>query len=459
VTRVAAIAYSDDASPLFEAVRDLAWPVLLQSGREYLPSARFDIIAADPYVRITTRGDVTEVAERRRTYLTALDPLEVVRRYLKAGHADDAPRDVPFTGGALGFLSYDFGRRYERIGEHASADIRVPEAAFGIYDWALVLDHLDERAWLFGHGHDERTFSGWDALKARIAAAAPLQKPRFEVVSAVESNLPRAAYSRAFDTVKRHIEAGDCYQINLTQRFSAQVRGDAWRAYRQLREFSPAPYSAYLQYPFAQLVSSSPEQFLTVARGHAKTKPIKGTRPRQQDAALDRRESERLAASAKDRAENVMIVDLLRNDFGRVCAAGSVRATRLFDVESFANVHHLVSTVEGDLRGDVDALDLLTACFPGGSITGAPKVRAMQIIESIEPHRRSIYCGAIGYVGFNGDMDTSIVIRTLLVTGGRVYAWAGGGIVADSVLEDEYQESFDKAAAMLRLLSDSSPAA
>jgi para-aminobenzoate synthetase component 1 len=455
--RVAEISYRSDSAPMLEAVRKLVWPAFLHSGREYLPSARFDIVTADPYVRITTRGDVTEVAERQRVYLTALDPLEVARQYLNAGPSHESLAYVPFTGGALGYLGYDFGRRYERIGENALADIRLPEVALGIYDWAVVVDHFVQRAWLFGHGNDPQTFLSWDELCDRFASPPATTCAPFEVVSHVESNLPREQYAEAFDAVKRHIEAGDCYQINLTQRFSAQVRGDAWDAYRRLREFSPAPYSAYLQYPFAQIVSSSPEQFVSVVHGHAVTKPIKGTRPRVPDKALDVEQAEQLASSVKDRAENVMIVDLLRNDFGRVCSAGSIEATRLFDVESFANVHHLVSTVEGDLRNDADALDLLEACFPGGSITGAPKVRSMQIIESIEPHRRSVYCGAIGYVGFDGNMDTSIVIRTLLVTAGKVYAWAGGGIVADSVLEDEYQESLDKAAAMLRLLSYSSP--
>jgi para-aminobenzoate synthetase component 1 len=258
--------------------------------------------------------------------------------------------------------------------------------------------------------------------------------------------------------VKAHIAAGDCYQINLTQRFAAQASGDFWEAYRRLRRLSPAPYAAYLEYPFGQIASSSPEQFLSVRDGYARTKPIKGTRARAADAAGDVELVRELASSIKDRAENVMIVDLLRNDFGRCCAPGSVRATRLFDIETFANVHHLVSTVEGRLSKNCDAIDLLIACFPGGSITGAPKIRSMQIIDEIEPHRRSIYCGSIGYIGYDGAMDMNIAIRTLLMSAGSVYAWAGGGIVADSQLQAEYQESFDKAAAMLQVLNEASAA-
>jgi para-aminobenzoate synthetase component 1 len=240
--------------------------------------------------------------------------------------------------------------------------------------------------------------------------------------------------------------------VNLTQRFEAQVEGDAWHAYLRLREINPAPFAAYLDLPDGKIVCSSPERFLRVSGDRVETKPIKGTRPRSADPARDRALAEELRTSAKDRAENVMIVDLLRNDLGKCCVPGSIRASKLFDIESFASVHQLVSTVEGRLRRGRHALDLVAACFPGGSITGAPKVAAMQIIEQLEPHRRSVYCGCIGYVGFDGNMDTNIAIRTLVQRGDRAYTWAGGGVVADSDLDAEYQESFDKAAAMLAVL-------
>jgi para-aminobenzoate synthetase component 1 len=220
----------------------------------------------------------------------------------------------------------------------------------------------------------------------------------------------------------------------------------------QLRKINPAPFSAFLDLPYGKLLSSSPERFLKVSGGHVQTKPIKGTRPRAADPIADRANADALRASAKDRAENVMIVDLLRNDLGRSCLPGSIAATRLFEVESFASVHHLVSTVEGTLAPGKDALDVLAGAFPGGSITGAPKVRAMQIIEEVEPYRRGVYCGCIGYVGFDGDMDMNIAIRTLVQHGDYVYAWAGGGVVADSKVDSEFQESLDKAAALLEVL-------
>jgi para-aminobenzoate synthetase component 1 len=237
------------------------------------------------------------------------------------------------------------------------------------------------------------------------------------------------------------------------------VRGDSYSAYLALRRINPAPFSAFFSTPFGDILSSSPERFLRVADGRVETRPIKGTRPRLADEIADRRQREELAASAKDRAENVMIVDLLRNDLGKACAAGSVKVERLFDVESFAQVHHLVSTVTGTLAPGRHPLDLLRGCFPGGSITGAPKLRAMEIIDALEPERRSIYCGSIGYLSANGRMDLNVAIRSLLRVGGSIHTWAGGGIVADSRVEAEFQESLDKAAGLLAVLADASVSA
>ncbi len=252
--------------------------------------------------------------------------------------------------------------------------------------------------------------------------------------------------------VQKYLLEGDCYQVNLAQRFAAQASGDAYAAYLELRQSSPAPYSAFLDWPQAQILCASPERFLQVRQGRVETKPIKGTRARSDDAVEDARLAEELRHHPKDRAENLMIVDLLRNDLGKSCEPGSVRAPKLFEVESFANVHHLVSTVEGKLQSGRDALDVLRDCFPGGSITGAPKQRAMEIIEQLEPNRRGIYCGAIGYIGHDGNMDTNIAIRTLVYSEDSIRCWAGGGIVADSQCEAEYQETLDKVSAILELL-------
>jgi para-aminobenzoate synthetase component 1 len=258
-------------------------------------------------------------------------------------------------------------------------------------------------------------------------------------------------YAERFARVQDYILAGDCYQVNLAHRFCAHSRDDPWTVYQRMRLENPSPYGAFLDYPFGQVLSSSPEQFLRVRDRQVTTRPIKGTRPRGERAADDLALRAQLMNSAKDRAENLMIVDLLRNDLGRVCEPGTIEVPGLFEIESFATVHHLVSTVTGRLRPECDAIDLLQACFPGGSITGAPKLRAMQIIDELEPQRRENYCGNIIRLGFDGDLDSSIMIRTALMRDNRVYYWAGGGIVADSVCTAEYQESLDKAAAFFRL--------
>lgn len=452
MVRVTELKYSPDSSRYVDALRGEPWLAFLDSASAALGQGRYDVVAADPSVVLTTRGASTEIRTRAGSRLSYGDPLALVREAL--GPAAAPFPGLPFTGGAIGYFAYDLGRRFERLETRAAADIDMPELAVGIYDWAVVVDHAAQRAWLVEQGRDERTAARAGALCERLEAAAGARRAErpFEVLSAVRSSFSRDEYERAFARVKAHIAAGDCYQVNLTQRFEAEARGDAWAAYRRLRRDNPAPYSAFLDLPFGTVLSSSPERFLRVEGRHVTTEPIKGTRPRSPDPAADRALADELAASAKDRAENVMIVDLLRNDLGRTCAPGSIRPARLFAVESFASVHHLVSTIEGDLAPAADALDLLRGCFPGGSITGAPKLRAMQVIEALEPQRRSVYCGAIGYLGFDGNMDTSIAIRTLVHCNDTIYAWAGGGVVADSEAESEYRESLDKASALLALL-------
>jgi para-aminobenzoate synthetase component 1 len=412
---------------------------------------RFDILVADPFVTLRTHGTMTEVARRGGTTTQSQrSPFELLREEL--GELAPGAPGLPFSGGAVGYFGYDLGRQLERIPSIAAADIAMPDLAMGLYDWAVVVDHTARRTWLVGNGRDALTFASWDALATRLSGEPPPDPPPFRVLELPKSNLGRETYAAAFHAVQEYIRAGDCYQVNLTQRFEALAEGDAWHAYVRLRELNPAPFAAYLDLPDGRIVSSSPERFLRLRNGHVETKPIKGTRPRAKDQKRDRALAEELRASAKDRAENVMIVDLLRNDLGKVCVPGSVRASKLFDIESFASVHQLVSTVEGQLAPGKHALDLVAACFPGGSITGAPKVAAMKIIEQLEPQRRSVYCGSIGYIGFDGNMDTNIAIRTLVQQGGRVYTWAGGGVVADSNVDSEYQESLDKAAAMLAVM-------
>jgi para-aminobenzoate synthetase component 1 len=463
----AELPYRADASACFAAIADLPWAVWLDSGG----MGRYDILTAAPQ-----RTQVLNEAAQD-------DPFALLRDELGAPVAPIA--GVPFAGGVLGYWSYDLARRTMNLPDIAQDGEQLPLMAVGLYDWALVLDHRQRSARLVSHRRYPETGELLPQILHRLQGDAPLPPDTFRVRGKITSNFTRASYKAAFAQVQNYLQAGDCYQINLAQRFSAEASGDAFGAYLELRRIGPAPYSAFLNLPQAQILCASPERFLSVREGRVETRPIKGTRPRSSDAKRDRQLAEELRHHPKDRAENLMIVDLLRNDLGKSCAPGSVRVPRLFEVESYANVHHLVSTVEGELAEGHDALDLLRDCFPGGSITGAPKQRAMQIIEQLEPNRRGVYCGAIGYVGFDGNMDSNIAIRTLVYSGcdtllakpavcgsssspdasaptglwgtsggrkGRIRCWAGGGIVADSQCEAEYQETLDKASAMLELL-------
>ena len=442
--------YQENSAALFEAVADSPWAAFLDSGRHQPGQSRYDILAAQPYLRLVTRGNLTEV-HADGVLLSREDPFLLLKRYLDIDPA--LACDLPFGGGAIGYFGYDLARRIERLPSRATAGERIPDMAIGIYDWAVVVDHLERKSWLVGQGRDPETDIRWNALVAQFSRAVPEHaRLPFRVTSGVESSRTRESYARAFRRIKQYISDGDCYQVNLAQRFAASASGDPWLAYQALRVINPAPFSAYLSTPYAHILSSSPERFLRVDRGAVQTRPIKGTRPRAGHPRLDAELAEALRVSEKDRAENVMIVDLLRNDLSKNCELGSVKVPRLFEVESYATVHHLVSTVTGQLRVGRDAIDLLRGCFPGGSITGAPKLRAMEIIDEVERFRRGVYCGAIGYISFDGGMDTNIAIRTLTLSHGTVRFWAGGGIIADSEVESEYQESFDKARAMMRLL-------
>ncbi|NIR60628.1 MAG: aminodeoxychorismate synthase component I [Gammaproteobacteria bacterium] len=444
--------YCADSAAVFERLVDERWPVFIDSARTGGPHGRYDILAADPMITLVARGAVTEIRTREGQERSEDDPFALLRGAL--GEPVARERATPFCGGAIGYFAYDLVRRIERLPALAADVERVPEMAVGIYDWALVVDHARGESWLVGQGHDPSTHERWHELAEHLAAPPQPAVRRFRVGGPVRSNMDRAMYAAAFRRIKEYIAAGDCYQVNLAQRFSVPVAGDPWVLYRLLRRSNPAPFSAYLANEQVAVLSASPERFLHVADRQVMTKPVKGTRPRGRDAAGDARLAEELRCSAKDRAENLMIVDLLRNDIGKTCAVGSVRVPKLFDIESFATVHHMVSTITGTLAPGKTAADLLRDCFPGGSITGAPKVRAMEIIEELEPNRRGIYCGAIGYISFDGTMDTNIAIRTLVCSEGVMRFWGGGGIVHDSEVEAEYQETFDKVAAMLRLLAE-----
>ncbi len=452
MSRIEALPYFADSAALFMPWAERRWSVFLDSGYPHCRQGRYDILASEPVATLVTRGHLTEIRADGQISLSPEDPFTLVQRQL--GDFVPSVEHLPFCGGAIGYFAYDLARRLERLPEQTRDEENIPDMVVGIYDWAVVVDHQRQQSWLVGQENSPGLAARWPHLIRAFSQIQTLgwQRTGFSVLSDVHANMDRAAYGQAFAKIQDYIQDGDCYQVNLTQRFSAYCAGNPWAAYQALRIYNPAPFSAFLNFPQVQVLSSSPERFLEVRNGRVETKPIKGTRPRYADPILDRNEAEVLLNSTKDRAENLMIVDLLRNDLGKNCAPGSVHVPKLFAIESYATVHHLVSTVCGQLADHQTALDLLRGCFPGGSITGAPKIRAMQIIEELEPHRRGLYCGSMGYIGYDGNMDCNIAIRTLMHSDQQIRFWAGGGIVADSDVEQEYQECYHKAQALLHLL-------
>lgn len=427
--------YRSDPTGYFAALADLPCAAWLDSGG----LQRFDIFTAAPVKMFSGSGELGKFVADLRMALGPVVP---------------SIADIPFAGGLLGYWTYDWGMSEHGIVSGKPASEYPPVVQLGLYDWALVLDHEAERARLVSYCRFPETLLLLPKLLARLREPVKFGNLNFKVSGEINFSLTRSSYQRAFEKIKDYLTNGDCYQVNLAQRFAARAEGNALAAYLALRALSPAPYAAFLDFPGIQVLSASPEQFLRVENARVVTRPIKGTRPRSADPEQDRALAADLSSHAKDRAENLMIVDLLRNDLGRHCLPGSVQVSALFQVESYASVHHLVSTVSGHLVPGHHALDLLRDSFPGGSITGAPKRRAMEIIDQLEPHRRGIYCGSIGYIGFDSTMDCNIAIRTLVYAGGQIQGWAGGGIVADSECQAEYQETFDKAAPLLQILRD-----
>jgi para-aminobenzoate synthetase component I len=457
-----ALSYYDDSAKLFERIAHEPWAMLLDSGQA-IDSAtgkpgsqygEYDILVARPIATLVTRGQLTTILENEKETTSEDDPFLLLNQLLSQYKTNDV--GVPFAGGAMGYFAYDLGRRLEKILDKNQPE-DIPELMVGIYDWAVIVDHRQQKSVLISHGFSAETRKNWDALCRLFEVPYMQEEKSFSVQSNTQCNFSKTTYTKAFDQIKSYIDSGDCYQVNLAQRFFAEVDGDSWTAYKKLREISPAPFMAYMQLPINgnecfQVLSNSPERFIQVIGDHVETRPIKGTRPRANDVNKDLAYAKELQESSKDQAENLMIVDLLRNDIGKNCETGSVKVEKLFQLQSFANVHHLVSIITAKLNKNATVIDLLKGCFPGGSITGAPKVRSMQIIEELEPNRRGIYCGAIGYISFDGNMDTNIAIRTAVINNNLLRYYAGGGIVADSNSTKEYLETLDKASTMIELL-------
>ncbi len=441
---VISLPYEITPYPVFKKIRHLPLPVLLASGddRERKDS-RFEYISAAPDKVLRTRGETTLIEEPGKESVTSTgNPLDVLCQEFPLESKTRRTEDLPFTGGAIGYFGYELLHPWIPINDDRSRDINLPDMLIGIYSWVIVIDHLKQLTHLVIRESCPQA--------TRTAVLAALEKNcetpsgTFSLVGEFISNFSRDEYQAAYQRVIDYILAGDCYQVNLTQRFTASCSGDPYTAFTRLQTIAKAPFAAFMEDDNQAVMSFSPERFIQVKNRQVMTQPIKGTRPRSKDAATDLLNREDLESSLKDKAENLMIVDLLRNDLGRICETGSIKVSDLFETQSFTNVHHLVSTITGTLTEVDDVFTLLKAGFPGGSITGTPKIRAMEIINELESVMRSVYCGAFSWIDFSGNMDSNICIRTLVKEDEKIHCWGGGGVVADSVGEQEYQESLDK---------------
>jgi anthranilate synthase component 1 len=429
--------------------------------------ARYSFLGADPFLVLQTRGrqaTITEAGQTTtRTLAPGCDPLHLLKEIAGRYRYVADPTLPPFCGGAVGYLSYDLVRFFERLPEKSEDPLGLPDCQFIFTDTLLIFDHVKHKILAVANARVEgdadaaydQAVAKIDALVERLRQPLPQEappSPKEASPAPLQSNLSQAEFEAAVRHAKEYIAAGDAIQVVLSQRLSRRTRAEGFDIYRALRSLNPSPYMYYLSYGDVRLVGSSPEVLVTQNAGQITLRPIAGTRPRGRSEEEDRRLEAELLADEKERAEHIMLVDLGRNDLGRVAQAGSVRVDELMSVEKYSHVMHIVSNIVADLRPDRDQYDVLRACFPAGTVTGAPKIRAMEIIEELEPHRRGPYAGAIGYFSYSGNMDTCITIRTLVLQDGIVHLQAGAGIVADSVPEREYQECLNKARALLRAI-------
>ncbi len=443
---------------IFDTFRRMPYPAFLDSALAAPRLGQFSYLTADPFMVLRSKGRRVQIESMGTIRHLNSDPFQVLQDLLKRFRLAPVPGLPPFQGGAIGYLAYELAHHLEKLPRHAVDDLGLPEMNVAFYDWVIARDHGANATWAIATGYPEGDRSQARERLAQVeecvrrARHSPRFSGPFQSPAGLASNFSYDGYVEAVGAVKDYIASGDIYQANISQRFEATLSCEPWELYLRLRQVNPAPFAAFLSYPEVTVLSASPEQYLNMRNGTVYTRPMKGTRPRGKTSDEDRRLAAELLASEKDRAENVMIVDLLRNDLGRVCVPGSIEVPELFTIEKYPTVFQMVSSICGRTRPGVDAVDLLRACFPGGSVTGAPKIRAVEIIDELEPTQRSVYCGAIGYVGFDNSTLTSIPIRILLVKGRKVYFQVGGGIVADSDPQAEYEETLHKARGSLEAL-------
>ena len=437
--------YPTNSAVLFNSFRDEPYAIFLDSCSDLRNDSGIDVISASPYLRFIASNNHYQL------YSESNEEIESGEQALKKLLTLEKEQ----TGSLLGYFGYHSNdESFQLIEKNANTcstgnnDSEMPDICLGFYAWRIEINHQEKTSRL-KYQTDNFSEEQLQTLLQTIKTTQTDSELTFSNTQASAahaiSNFKKSEYIESFNRIQSYIKNGDCYQVNLAQRFSLEFKGNSWQHYLFLRNLSPAPYACYFSTPFGNVLSFSPESFLSIdQRGKILSQPIKGTRKRHIDMSLDQSAALELANSEKDRAENLMIVDLIRNDLSKSAELNSVRVDKLFEIVSFANVHHMVSKVSAQKANNKSNLNVLLDCFPGGSITGAPKKRAMQIIKELEPNKRQVYCGAIGQISFEGEMEFNIAIRTIVIKNNKLYCWGGGGLVADSIAESEFQESITK---------------
>jgi len=424
--------------------------VFLDSARDPETLGRYSIIVSNPRLVIQSKGNNITIDDQ---VIDSENPFESLQKLIDT-YKKDYTSDLPFIGGFVGFLGYDLKAFIENLPVSVTDDVQMPDMHFGLYDGSVVIDHLLNHVYItdacIEDGADKRIEKIINIIED---SKEHIQLTQHKTENKVSSNFEKEAYKQAIERVRSYIKNGDIYQANMTQRFQAPMRDEPIELYQKLRELNPAPFASYIDFGSGYVLSSSPERFIKITDGIIETRPIKGTMPRSLDPVIDEQNKQTLIHSEKDQSELLMIVDLERNDLSKIAKTGSVKVTELFKLESYATVHHLVATVVAEVDQSYSLTDCIKATFPGGSITGAPKIRAMEIIDELEPTARGLYTGSIGYIDLNQNMDLNIVIRTFIVKDNTAYFQAGGGIVWDSDPELEYEESLAKAVALVKALN------
>lgn len=444
----------------FEKIRGGGHSFLLESASRPIRTGRYSFLGAEPFLIFKSKGRKIEVIKNGEKTIVYNSPLKILRGLIKQYRTDRINGLPPFTGGAIGILNYDFVHHFERLPKTTVDDLNLPDAYFIFIDTLIAFDHFSDKAWIITNpGIRDETYSSavsrLDSIMERLTGSSKTSSglEKQKIGSRIRYEMPKDVYESIVRRAKEYIAAGDIFQANLSQRLSAEIGClDPWRLYKILSEINPSPFAAFLEFDGYHVVSSSPERLIKVEDNIVETRPIAGTRPRGKNPEGDSEMRAELLLNEKERAEHIMLIDLERNDLGRVCDYGSIGVDELMVTEDYSHVIHIVSNIGGKLVKGKDCFDVIRAAFPGGTITGVPKVRCMEIIDELEPVTRGPYTGSIGYISFAGDMDLNIVIRTFVIKDGIAYVHAGAGIVADSIPEREYYETLQKAEALIKTL-------